>query len=158
VRGTTREEVGSERESGNERERSSVWQEEVDREAQSLAGSVVSGFQLATAAGPLCEEPMRGLAFVVEAYLVPETSNLKKRPILPPHSAAATATGAPATAAQDGPDDQPVTASGEGTGEASAQGDGLSVTGSVLASNTVTGAGTGASATGVQRRGAEAAL
>ncbi|KAL6986288.1 hypothetical protein U1Q18_019656 [Sarracenia purpurea var. burkii] len=39
------------------------------REAESLENSVVSGFQLATAAGPLCEEPMWGLAFVVEAYI-----------------------------------------------------------------------------------------
>ncbi|KAJ0081651.1 hypothetical protein Patl1_10777 [Pistacia atlantica] len=36
------------------------------QEAESLASSIVSGFQLATAAGPLCDEPMWGLAFVVE--------------------------------------------------------------------------------------------
>ncbi|XP_043709784.1 elongation factor-like GTPase 1 [Telopea speciosissima] len=40
-------------------------------EAESLASSVVSGFQLATAAGPLCDEPMWGLAFLVEAYIIP---------------------------------------------------------------------------------------
>ncbi|KAF9587775.1 hypothetical protein IFM89_005507 [Coptis chinensis] len=40
-------------------------------EAKSLQNSVVSGFQLATAAGPLCDEPMWGLAFLVEAYVSP---------------------------------------------------------------------------------------
>ncbi|KAF9624471.1 hypothetical protein IFM89_011479, partial [Coptis chinensis] len=40
-------------------------------EAKSLQNSVVSGFQLATAAGPLCDEPMWGLAFLVEAYISP---------------------------------------------------------------------------------------
>ncbi|KAG9440362.1 hypothetical protein H6P81_020527 [Aristolochia fimbriata] len=39
-------------------------------EAQSLESSVVSGFQLATAAGPLCDEPMWGLAFQVEAHIL----------------------------------------------------------------------------------------
>lgn len=41
------------------------------REAESLESSVLSGFQLATAAGPLCDEPLWGLAFVVEAYISP---------------------------------------------------------------------------------------
>lgn len=40
-------------------------------EAASLADSVVSGFQIATSAGPLCEEPMWGLAFIVEAHISP---------------------------------------------------------------------------------------
>ncbi|KAF6174221.1 hypothetical protein GIB67_033753 [Kingdonia uniflora] len=40
-------------------------------EAESLESSVVSGFQLATGAGPLCDEPMWGLAFHVETYLTP---------------------------------------------------------------------------------------
>lgn len=40
-------------------------------EAEGLKSIVVSGFQLATAAGPLCEEPMWGLAFLVEAFLFP---------------------------------------------------------------------------------------
>lgn len=38
-------------------------------EALGLEFSVVSGFQLATASGPLCEEPMWGLAFTVEAFV-----------------------------------------------------------------------------------------
>ncbi|XP_022890705.1 elongation factor-like GTPase 1 [Olea europaea var. sylvestris] len=41
------------------------------QEAQSLENSVLSGFQLATLAGPLCDEPMWGLGFVVEAYISP---------------------------------------------------------------------------------------
>ncbi|KAJ4965509.1 hypothetical protein NE237_017358 [Protea cynaroides] len=41
------------------------------KEAKSLSSSVVSGFQFATAAGPLCDEPMWGLAFLVEANIIP---------------------------------------------------------------------------------------
>lgn len=44
------------------------------REAEALKSSIVSGFQLATAAGPLCDEPLWGLAFLVEAYLFQESS------------------------------------------------------------------------------------
>lgn len=36
------------------------------KEVESLESSVISGFQLATAQGPLCEEPMWGLAFSIE--------------------------------------------------------------------------------------------
>ncbi|XVF14919.1 hypothetical protein REPUB_Repub09cG0102500 [Reevesia pubescens] len=42
-------------------------------EAESLESSLMSGFQLAIASGPLCDEPMWGLAFVVEAYISPST-------------------------------------------------------------------------------------
>ncbi|KAI4383724.1 hypothetical protein MLD38_009528 [Melastoma candidum] len=53
--------------------------EEVDRElhleAQSLESSVISGFQLATSAGPLCEEPMWGLALVIEAFVSRDESD-----------------------------------------------------------------------------------
>ncbi|XP_028758605.1 elongation factor-like GTPase 1 [Neltuma alba] len=45
--------------------------EALDMEAKRLESSVISGFQLATAAGPLCDEPMWGLAFVIEAYIYP---------------------------------------------------------------------------------------
>jgi ribosome assembly protein 1 len=41
------------------------------REAESLQNSVVSGFQLATAAGLICDEPMWGLAFVIEVCICP---------------------------------------------------------------------------------------
>jgi ribosome assembly protein 1 len=44
------------------------------REAEGLNSSVVSGFQLATSAGPLCDEPMWGLAFIVEPYIFPDNS------------------------------------------------------------------------------------
>lgn len=42
-------------------------------EAESLKSSILSGFQLATAAGPLCDEPMWGLAFLVEPYIFPDS-------------------------------------------------------------------------------------
>ncbi|KAK4279233.1 hypothetical protein QN277_016966 [Acacia crassicarpa] len=45
--------------------------ESLNKEAKRLESSVISGFQLATAAGPLCDEPMWGLAFVIEAYIYP---------------------------------------------------------------------------------------
>ncbi|RCV06705.1 hypothetical protein SETIT_1G184700v2 [Setaria italica] len=34
-----------------------------------LRNSIVSGFQFATNAGPICDEPIRGVAFVVESYI-----------------------------------------------------------------------------------------
>ncbi|KAL8115471.1 uncharacterized protein LOC141666648 [Apium graveolens] len=43
------------------------------QEVETLESSVMSGFQLASATGPLCDEPMWGLAFVVEAYVSPST-------------------------------------------------------------------------------------
>lgn len=46
----------------------------LNEEAQSLRSSVLSGFQVATASGPLCDEPMWGLAFVVEASVSPFVS------------------------------------------------------------------------------------
>ncbi|CAK9172010.1 unnamed protein product [Ilex paraguariensis] len=54
-------------------EASSVAPQPLYQEAES---SVVSGFQLATAAGPLCEEPMWGMAFVVDAYISPLVGQL----------------------------------------------------------------------------------
>lgn len=45
--------------------------QELYDEAKSLESGIVSGFQLATSSGPLCDEPMWGLAFVVEAYISP---------------------------------------------------------------------------------------
>ncbi|KAI3778429.1 hypothetical protein L2E82_07714 [Cichorium intybus] len=41
------------------------------QESESLRSSVLSGFQVATSAGPLCDEPMWGLAFVIEASISP---------------------------------------------------------------------------------------
>lgn len=40
--------------------------------------SFVSGFQLATLAGPLCEEPMMGVCFVVEDWLLADKSQLEQ--------------------------------------------------------------------------------
>jgi ribosome assembly protein 1 len=34
---------------------------------QEIEASILSGFQLATSSGPLCDEPMRGVAFIIEA-------------------------------------------------------------------------------------------
>lgn len=56
---------------GMDAEPSSVVTPALCMEAESLESSVISGFQLATAAGPLCEEPMWGLAFVIEARISP---------------------------------------------------------------------------------------
>ncbi|KAH0465421.1 hypothetical protein IEQ34_005524 [Dendrobium chrysotoxum] len=46
-------------------------------EAEGLKNSIVAGFQLATSAGPLCDEPMWGLAFLVESYIFPDDSENK---------------------------------------------------------------------------------
>lgn len=44
-----------------------------DRIKHSVESGIMHGYQLATAAGPLCDEPMWGIAFEVEARLnVPE--------------------------------------------------------------------------------------
>ncbi|KAI3410272.1 Tr-type G domain-containing protein [Psidium guajava] len=45
--------------------------QELYDEAKSLESGIVSGFQLAASTGPLCDEPMWGLGFVVEAYISP---------------------------------------------------------------------------------------
>jgi ribosome assembly protein 1 len=41
----------------------------------SLRNSIVSGFQIAANAGPLCDEPMWGLAFIVEPYIFADGSD-----------------------------------------------------------------------------------
>ncbi|CDY10688.1 BnaA05g16740D [Brassica napus] len=48
-------------------------------EAVTLESSIVSGFQLATASGPLCDEPMWGLAFTIESHLA-QDSETEKQP------------------------------------------------------------------------------
>jgi ribosome assembly protein 1 len=40
-----------------------------DRIKHSVESGIMHGYQLATAAGPLCDEPMWGIAFEVEARL-----------------------------------------------------------------------------------------
>lgn len=59
-------------------EASSVATHALYQEAETLENSVISGFQLATAAGPLCEEPMWGLAFIVEACISPLIGQLNE--------------------------------------------------------------------------------
>jgi len=57
-------------------ERPTLWSA-VDGPASSLReydSAVVSGFQIATQNGPLCEEPMMGVCFVVEKWVISETS------------------------------------------------------------------------------------
>ncbi|KAK3149831.1 hypothetical protein QOZ80_3AG0223570 [Eleusine coracana subsp. coracana] len=49
--------------------------ESLHLESMALSNSVVSGFQIATNAGPLCDEPMWGLAFVVEPYIFADSSD-----------------------------------------------------------------------------------
>jgi len=44
-------------------------------ESTALRNSIVSGFQIATNAGPLCDEPMWGLAFIVEPYIFDDGSD-----------------------------------------------------------------------------------
>jgi ribosome assembly protein 1 len=43
--------------------------ESLHLESMALRNNIVSGFQIAANAGPLCDEPMWGLAFIVEPYL-----------------------------------------------------------------------------------------
>ncbi|KAL8479138.1 hypothetical protein ACS0TY_026115 [Phlomoides rotata] len=54
---------------------SSIADETLLKEAESLESSVLSGFQIATSAGPLCDEPVWGLAFIVEAFISPVEDN-----------------------------------------------------------------------------------
>lgn len=49
----------------------------INMEAEGLKNSIVAGFQLATSAGPLCDEPMWGLAFLVESYIFPDNLETK---------------------------------------------------------------------------------
>ncbi|KXG30393.2 hypothetical protein SORBI_3004G168900 [Sorghum bicolor] len=45
-------------------------------DSEALRNSIVSGFQFATNAGPICDEPMRGVAFIVEAHLLSNNSDV----------------------------------------------------------------------------------
>jgi ribosome assembly protein 1 len=49
--------------------------ESLHLESMSLRNSIVSGFQIAANAGPLCDEPMWGLAFIVEPYIFADGSD-----------------------------------------------------------------------------------
>ncbi|CAN6298412.1 unnamed protein product [Urochloa humidicola] len=48
--------------------------ESLHLESMALRNNIVSGFQIAANAGPLCDEPMWGLAFIVEPYLFADGS------------------------------------------------------------------------------------
>lgn len=50
--------------------------ESLHLESVALTNSIVSGFQFATNAGPLCDEPMWGLAFIVEPYIFADNSDV----------------------------------------------------------------------------------
>jgi ribosome assembly protein 1 len=49
--------------------------ESLHLESMALRNSIVSGFQIATNAGPLCDEPMWGLAFIAEPYIFADSSD-----------------------------------------------------------------------------------
>ncbi|KAK8444523.1 hypothetical protein SEVIR_9G152700v4 [Setaria viridis] len=49
--------------------------ESLHLESLALRNNIVSGFQIAANAGPLCDEPMWGLAFIVEPYLFADGSD-----------------------------------------------------------------------------------
>ncbi|CAL4926445.1 unnamed protein product [Urochloa decumbens] len=49
--------------------------ESLHLESMALRNNIVSGFQIAANAGPLCDEPMWGLAFIVEPYLFVDGSD-----------------------------------------------------------------------------------
>ncbi|XP_020579484.1 ribosome assembly protein 1 [Phalaenopsis equestris] len=49
----------------------------INLEAEALKNSIVAGFQLATSAGPLCDEPVWGLAFLVKSYIFPDNLETK---------------------------------------------------------------------------------
>uniref|UniRef100_A0A0D9VGU8 Elongation factor-like 1 n=1 Tax=Leersia perrieri TaxID=77586 RepID=A0A0D9VGU8_9ORYZ len=42
---------------------------------EAVRNSIASGFQFATNAGPLCGEPTRGLAFLIEPYIFPDNAD-----------------------------------------------------------------------------------
>uniref|UniRef100_A0A1J3CVT4 Elongation factor-like 1 n=1 Tax=Noccaea caerulescens TaxID=107243 RepID=A0A1J3CVT4_NOCCA len=54
-------------------------EEALHSEALTLESSIVSGFQLATASGPLCDEPMWGLAFTIESHLAEDSETEKQQ-------------------------------------------------------------------------------
>lgn len=57
-----------------------VSQEEKFRVLKELDHSIISGFQLAALAGPLCEEPMMGLCCIVEDVIIYKPENSKGEP------------------------------------------------------------------------------
>ncbi|XP_073509236.1 elongation factor-like GTPase 1 isoform X3 [Phyllobates terribilis] len=64
-------------------ERPSVWQclDKVTKEGKfhSFDNSIVSGFQLVTLAGPMCEEPLMGVCFIVERLDINKSAVLERQ-------------------------------------------------------------------------------
>ncbi|XP_073424662.1 elongation factor-like GTPase 1 isoform X2 [Dendrobates tinctorius] len=64
-------------------ERPSVWQclDKIAKEGKfhSFDNSIVSGFQLVTLAGPMCEEPLMGVCFIVERLDVNKSAVLERQ-------------------------------------------------------------------------------
>lgn len=63
--------------------RPNVWkyidtETELSGEIWSMDNSIVSGFQLATLSGPLCEEPMRGVCFIIEKWEIINENEISK--------------------------------------------------------------------------------
>jgi ribosome assembly protein 1 len=54
--------------------------ESLHLESMALRNSIVSGFQIATNTGPLCDEPMWGVAFIVEPYIFADSSDTANHP------------------------------------------------------------------------------
>jgi ribosome assembly protein 1 len=54
--------------------------ESLHLESMALRNSIVSGFQIATNTGPLCDEPMWGVAFIVEPYIFADSSGTANHP------------------------------------------------------------------------------
>jgi ribosome assembly protein 1 len=58
-------------------EKRTIWKQSTRELSDSVLfecdSSFVNGFQLATLAGPLCEEPMMGVGFVVQHWTVDKT-------------------------------------------------------------------------------------
>lgn len=56
----------------------SVWSPKVNENAvlTKYENSFVNGFQIATVAGPLCEEPMSGVCFIVEDWTIDDSQQI----------------------------------------------------------------------------------
>lgn len=48
----------------------SVWTSKDNGVLTKYENSFINGFQIATVAGPLCEEPMMGVCFIVEDWTI----------------------------------------------------------------------------------------
>lgn len=68
-----------------------------ERSLASIEESIINGFQMSCAAGPLCAEPIQGVCFIINAVLFgPEAAKIIAKPV--PHSSAASASESSASA------------------------------------------------------------